>query len=100
MHLLYRKYWQEFDLIEKHVLALAALVKSVESLIMFEMFVMILGEQQFSYGYGGTAKASTENKFEDYGQTFGVGDVITAYLVISIRIRLHNFNYCIYIGDY
>ncbi|RUS76398.1 hypothetical protein EGW08_015849, partial [Elysia chlorotica] len=39
-----------------------------------------LGEEELSYGYGGTAKASTECNFVDYGQTFGPGDVITAYL--------------------
>ena len=40
-----------------------------------------IGEEKFSYGYGGTAKASTNNNFENYGQKFRDGDVITAYLV-------------------
>ncbi|GFO50470.1 heterogeneous nuclear ribonucleoprotein u-like protein 1 [Plakobranchus ocellatus] len=39
-----------------------------------------LGEEALSFGYGGTGKASTECNFVDYGQTFGPGDVITAYL--------------------
>lgn len=39
-----------------------------------------LGEEEFSYGYGGTAKFSTKCKFSDYGETFGAGDVITSYL--------------------
>jgi len=39
-----------------------------------------LGEEAFSYGYGGTGKASTESNFNDYGETFSTGDVITAYL--------------------
>lgn len=41
---------------------------------------MQLGEEELSYGYGGTAKASTECKFTNYGEKFSVGDVITAYL--------------------
>lgn len=39
------------------------------------------GEEALSYGYGGTAKASENCKFKDYGETFTSGDVITAYLV-------------------
>ena len=34
------------------------------------------GEEPFSYGYGGTGKASTECSFKDYGEKFGEGDVI------------------------
>ncbi|XP_022332049.2 uncharacterized protein LOC111129853 isoform X2 [Crassostrea virginica] len=39
-----------------------------------------LGEEAKSFGYGGTGKAATDCKFEDYGQQFTAGDVITAYL--------------------
>nr|XP_054758638.1 heterogeneous nuclear ribonucleoprotein U-like protein 1 isoform X1 [Lytechinus pictus] len=39
-----------------------------------------LGEEDFSYGYGGTGKASVKCKFENYGEKFGVGDVIGAYV--------------------
>ncbi|KAI8744695.1 heterogeneous nuclear ribonucleoprotein U protein 1 isoform X2, partial [Biomphalaria glabrata] len=39
-----------------------------------------LGEQELSYGYDGTGKSCTGNTFSDYGQSFGPGDVITAYL--------------------
>ncbi|XP_014661374.1 PREDICTED: heterogeneous nuclear ribonucleoprotein U-like protein 1 isoform X2 [Priapulus caudatus] len=38
---------------------------------------MQLGEEAFSYGYGGTGKASVDCKFKDYGQRFEAGDVIT-----------------------
>jgi heterogeneous nuclear ribonucleoprotein U-like protein 1 len=39
-----------------------------------------LGEEPLSYGYGSTGQAAADNNFFDYGQTFGVGDVVTAYL--------------------
>ncbi|CAG5117941.1 unnamed protein product [Candidula unifasciata] len=41
---------------------------------------LYLGEEPLSYGYGSTSQASTDNNYFTYGQTFGVGDVITAYL--------------------
>lgn len=40
---------------------------------------MQLGEEPFTYGYGGTAKFSTNLKFQDYGKKFGENDVIGAY---------------------
>ncbi|CAH1261467.1 HNRNPU [Branchiostoma lanceolatum] len=39
-----------------------------------------LGEEPFSYGYGGTAKSSTACKFNDYGEKFGAGDVMGCYV--------------------
>ncbi|XP_075043018.1 heterogeneous nuclear ribonucleoprotein U-like protein 1 isoform X2 [Mixophyes fleayi] len=39
-----------------------------------------LGEEPFSYGYGGTAKKSTNSKFENYGETFGENSVIGCYI--------------------
>ena len=42
---------------------------------------MQLGEEELSWGYGGTGKKSVECKFTDYGGKFGVGDIIGCYLV-------------------
>ncbi|XP_056334411.1 heterogeneous nuclear ribonucleoprotein U-like protein 1 [Danio aesculapii] len=39
-----------------------------------------LGEETFSYGYGGTGKKSTNYKFGDYGEKFGEGDIIGCYI--------------------
>nr|CDS26365.1 e1b 55 kda associated protein [Hymenolepis microstoma] len=41
---------------------------------------LTLGEEQNSFGYGGTGKKSTDGKFEDYGSSFKEGDVIGAFL--------------------
>uniref|UniRef100_A0A0A9XC80 Heterogeneous nuclear ribonucleoprotein U-like protein 1 n=1 Tax=Lygus hesperus TaxID=30085 RepID=A0A0A9XC80_LYGHE len=39
-----------------------------------------LGEEPFSYGYGGTGKFSVDCKFSNYGKPFSLNDVITCYL--------------------
>ncbi|XP_041669517.1 heterogeneous nuclear ribonucleoprotein U-like protein 1 [Cheilinus undulatus] len=39
-----------------------------------------LGEEPFSYGYGGTGKKSQDCKFADYGERFGESDVIGCYI--------------------
>ncbi|CAH8679688.1 unnamed protein product [Schistosoma rodhaini] len=39
-----------------------------------------LGEEPQSFGYGGTGKKSTNNKFTDYGCTFGEGDIVGAFI--------------------
>lgn len=44
------------------------------------MFFACTGEEKFSYGYGGTGKASTDCKFTDFGTKFGEGDVLACYL--------------------
>ena len=36
------------------------------------------GEEQNSFGYGGTGKFSSASKFTNFGETFGKGDVIMA----------------------
>ncbi|ESO06326.1 hypothetical protein HELRODRAFT_64249 [Helobdella robusta] len=44
-----------------------------------------LGEEQDSWGYGGTGKFSTNNKFSDYGEAYTIGDVITAFLDLDSK---------------
>ncbi|KAM4641088.1 heterogeneous nuclear ribonucleoprotein U-like protein 1 [Discoglossus pictus] len=39
-----------------------------------------LGEEPYSYGYGGTGRKSTNSKFEIYGEPFGENDVIGCFL--------------------
>ena len=42
---------------------------------------MQLGEEPYSWGYGGTGTKSVNCKFTKYGLTFGVGDVIGCFSV-------------------
>ncbi|BFZ03494.1 hypothetical protein BsWGS_06533 [Bradybaena similaris] len=44
-----------------------------------------LGEEAWSYGYGGTGKFSTNNRFTDYGGRFQEGDVIGAMVDLDAR---------------
>ncbi|CAL1526307.1 unnamed protein product [Lymnaea stagnalis] len=44
-----------------------------------------LGEEPWSFGYGGTGKFSTNNRFTDYAVRFGEGDVIGAMLDLDSR---------------
>lgn len=44
-----------------------------------------LGEEPNSYGYGGTGKFATSNKFVNYGEKFGIGDVIGCLLDLDSR---------------
>lgn len=44
-----------------------------------------LGEEDHSFGFGGTGKFSDNNKFRNYGERFGVGDVIGALLDLDSR---------------
>uniref|UniRef100_A0A3P8QP81 Uncharacterized protein n=1 Tax=Astatotilapia calliptera TaxID=8154 RepID=A0A3P8QP81_ASTCA len=39
-----------------------------------------LGEEPFSFGYGGTGKKSVDCKFSDFGEKFGENDVIGCYI--------------------
>ncbi|XP_051520303.1 heterogeneous nuclear ribonucleoprotein U-like protein 1 [Myxocyprinus asiaticus] len=39
-----------------------------------------LGEEAFSFGYGGTGKKSSNCKFDDYGEKFGENDILGCYI--------------------
>ncbi|DAA28709.1 TPA: heterogeneous nuclear ribonucleoprotein U-like 1-like [Bos taurus] len=40
-----------------------------------------LGEEPFSYGYGGSGKKSTNGRFENYGDKFAENDVIGCFIL-------------------
>ena len=42
-----------------------------------------LGEEPFSYGYGGSGKKSTNGRFENYGDKFAENDVIGCFVRIK-----------------
>ena len=42
-----------------------------------------LGTDKESFGYGGTGKKSHGKKFEDYGETFGMGDVVGCWVDVG-----------------
>lgn len=49
-----------------------------------------LGEVPNSYGFGGTGKTSSANKFNTYGEPYGPGDVIGCFLVSAQQdVELH-----------
>jgi heterogeneous nuclear ribonucleoprotein U-like protein 1 len=48
-------------------------------------FPYLVGEEPFSYGYGGTGKFSVNSKFKNFGEQFGAGDVIGALLDLDAR---------------
>lgn len=56
---------------------------------MFQIFYHdpcnLAGEDQDSFGFGGTGKFSANCRFSNYGQMFGKGDVITALLDLESR---------------
>ena len=45
------------------------------------LIVFDLGEEPFSYGYGGTGKISQSLEFTDYGVPFQLNDVVGVYMV-------------------
>lgn len=49
-----------------------------------------LGEYKYSYAYESTGKFVTEKEFRDYGITFGVGDVISSYVVSGLSVLCHH----------
>ena len=40
-----------------------------------------LGEAEFSYGYGSTGKSVVNNHYNEYGETYGPGDIIGCFVV-------------------
>lgn len=52
-----------------------------------------LGEELFSYGYGGTGKKSTNCKFENYGETFTENDIITCLVVSPAWDNVASFGF-------
>ena len=45
-----------------------------------------LGEAVHSYGYGGTGKSVENNRYNEYGEEYGPGDVIGCYVVSSCLV--------------
>ena len=43
------------------------------------------GEDSDSFGFGGTGKFSANCRFSNYGQTFGIGDVVMALLDLEAK---------------
>ena len=43
-----------------------------------------LGESPFSYAYQSDGKKCTNGTFEQHGESFNIGDVITAYMVRTV----------------
>lgn len=50
-----------------------------------------LGESPMSFCYAGSAKKANDSKFEEYGATFGKGDVVAAFLDLSGRQAVFSF---------
>ena len=46
---------------------------------------LALGEVPLSYGYGGTGRASCDNKFSHYGEAYSTGDVISCYIDLDAQ---------------
>ncbi|XP_068727189.1 heterogeneous nuclear ribonucleoprotein U-like protein 1 [Montipora capricornis] len=47
-----------------------------------------VGEDNLSFGYGGTGKVSVKNKFFDYGEPYTSGDIITCYIDLDANPRV------------
>lgn len=43
-----------------------------------------IGTDKFSYGFGGTGKKSNNKQFDDYGEAFGINDVIGCLLDLQV----------------
>ena len=45
-----------------------------------------MGENGTSWGYGGTAKKSHDNKYINYGDKYGAGDAIVCYIDLESKV--------------
>jgi len=45
-----------------------------------------LGTDRFGFGFGGTGKKSNNKQFDDYGNSFGLNDVIGCALDLDNRV--------------
>lgn len=49
---------------------------------------MDLGTDRFGFGFGGTGKKSNAKQFDNYGEPFGMHDVIGCYLDLeSLQVK-------------
>ena len=55
-----------------------------------------LGEALLSYGYGSTGKVVVNNRYNEYGETYGPGDVIGCYVVRFLSLTFFVFFFHIY----
>lgn len=55
-----------------------------------------LGEALLSYGYGSTGKVVVNNRYNEYGETYGPGDVIGCYVVRFLSLTFFVFLFRIY----
>lgn len=59
-----------------------------------------LGEDRFSYGYGGTGKVATNKVFKEYGESYGPGDFIGCFVVNELVVQfLRNFKAKLFLGS-
>lgn len=80
--------WKHITLAYKLTLQLESVTATmIHSLVCLSS----VGEEPFSFGYGGTGKKSENCKFADFGERFGENDVIGCYIVRArdFRILLH-----------
>lgn len=54
---------------------------------LFFVCLSSVGEEPFSFGYGGTGKKSENCKFADFGERFGENDVIGCYIVSARNVN-------------
>ena len=50
-----------------------------------------LGEALLSYGYGSTGKVVVNNRYNEYGETYGPGDTIGCYVVRFLPLTFFVF---------